>query len=65
LKLEIGENGRTPSSPSLDRIVPSLGYVPGNVVVVSWKVNRIKCDASVDDLRKIADFYEKLCGGRN
>ena len=29
---------RTDNSPSLDRIIPSLGYVPGNVKVISWKL---------------------------
>ena len=47
-------------SASLDRIVPAIGYVKGNVVVVSWRVNRIKCDASLDDLRKITAFYSRL-----
>ena len=63
LKSGRGLGGRLPSSPSLDRIVASLGYTKGNVIVVSWKANKIKSDASVDDLRKIADFYEKLGKG--
>lgn len=54
--------GRGPhdGSPSLDRIRPELGYVPGNVIVVSWRVNRTRYDASVKELRLIADFYERL-----
>ena len=31
--------GRTWRSPSIDRIVPELGYVHGNVRVVCWGVN--------------------------
>ena len=29
-------------SPTLDRIIPSAGYVRGNVVVISWLANKIK-----------------------
>lgn len=49
-----------PNSPSLDRIDNTLGYVPGNVVVVSYRANRIKCDATVNDLEAVADFYRRL-----
>lgn len=46
--------------PSVDRIVPALGYVKGNVVVISYRANRIKNDATVDELDKIASFYRNL-----
>lgn len=48
----------TDASPSLDRKVPLDGYVPGNVVVVSLKANRIKSDSSLEELRQLVDFYE-------
>jgi hypothetical protein len=32
--------------------------VPGNIVVVSLKANRIKSDATLDELRQLVDFYE-------
>ena len=44
-----------PNSPSLDRVDNSLGYVQGNVQVISWQANRMKCDASIDELLKFAD----------
>jgi hypothetical protein len=47
-------------SPSVDRIDPNGGYVKGNVVVVSYRANLIKTNASVDELCKIADYYRKL-----
>lgn len=43
-----------PNSPSLDRLDPSKGYVRGNVAVISHRANRIKQDASPDELRLIA-----------
>mgnify|MGYP006166398807 FL=1 len=36
------------------------GYVKDNIIVVSMRANRIKSDATVDEIRKVADFYEKL-----
>jgi hypothetical protein len=60
IKLErSGGLGRLDSSPSVDRIIPSLGYVKGNVVVISYRANRIKNDATLEELRKITLFYEK------
>lgn len=53
----IGRKGGCDSSPSLDRIIPDLGYVPGNIVVVSRRANRIKTDATVEELEAVADFY--------
>lgn len=50
------------NSPSVDRIIPALGYVRGNVVVVSYRANALKRDASVDELCKLADFYKHLLG---
>jgi len=50
----------SPNSPTLDRVIPSLGYVKGNVMVISRKANTIKNDATPQELRRIADFYGKL-----
>jgi hypothetical protein len=48
--------------PSLDKIVPSKGYVPGNVIVVSLRANTIKSDASIDELAAVARYYETFHG---
>jgi hypothetical protein len=53
-----GDGKRSWNSPSIDRIIPEKGYVKGNVIVVSWRVNRIKCDATIEELRTISNFYE-------
>lgn len=45
-------------SPALDRITPSLGYVEGNVVYLSARANRIKYDATVEELRQVLKFVE-------
>lgn len=58
IKLCQGTRQEHDASPSLDRIRPELGYVKGNVVVISHKANRIKTDASPEELRKVADWLE-------
>lgn len=47
-------------SVSIDRIDNSKGYVKGNVVLVSFKANRIKSDATPDEIEKVAAFYKSL-----
>ena len=56
---------------SLDRILPDLGYVEGNVLVVSIRANVIKNNASVEEIFTVGNFYkailndkEDLGGGR-
>jgi hypothetical protein len=45
-------------SPSIDRIVPALGYVAGNVRIMSFRANRIRNNATLDDLRKLVLYLE-------
>lgn len=47
------------NSPSLDRIDPARGYVPGNVWVVSYKANRIKSNATLNELKIIVKNLNK------
>lgn len=49
-----------PNSMSLDRINNDLGYVPGNVVVVSYRANVLKKDASVEELEALTKYYKKV-----
>lgn len=59
LGIEISLDGtQRDNSPSLDRIMPPMGYVKGNVMVISNRANRIKNNASAHELRAIADFLE-------
>jgi hypothetical protein len=48
-----------PDTPTVDRIVPELGYVPGNIAVISFRANRIKCDATADELFKVASWISQ------
>ena len=60
IALETGDGKIQKNSPTLDRIIPSNGYVKGNVIVVSNLANTIKTDATTEQIRMVADFYEKL-----
>lgn len=53
------KSGPLPDSPSFDRVDPTKGYVKGNVIVVSLQANRIKSNATIDELCKVASFYSK------
>ena len=57
VKLEYGGAGqRRRTAASLDRIVPELGYVKGNVQVLSMLANRMKSNV-VLDLRIMFPLY--------
>lgn len=45
---------RCAGSPSLDRVQPDLGYVPGNVRVISNKANTLKSDKGLEALQRLA-----------
>jgi len=49
-----GEQHR--QTPSLDRVVPELGYIKGNVVFISLWANMIKSDATDKELYAVADW---------
>ena len=57
IELRVGGRGFTDCSPTVDRIDNSKGYVVGNVLVVSWRANRIKADATAEELSQVAAFY--------
>lgn len=46
------------NSPSLDRLVPGLGYVRGNVAVMSARANRIKDSGTAHEHRLIAEWMD-------
>ena len=46
--------------PSLDRIIPSKGYTPDNVIVVSHKANTIKNNATLEEIEKVLNFYKEV-----
>ena len=52
-------------APSLDRIVPGLGYVLENVLVCCYRCNAIKNNATPQELRTLAEAVDRLVRDRN
>ena len=46
-------------SPALDRIIPELGYVPGNVWVISHWANMLKQNIAIDGLKVLLHKMEQ------
>jgi hypothetical protein len=58
-RLERGSaKGETDTSPTIDRLVPALGYAPGNIRVISGRANRIKSNATVAEVRALLAWME-------
>jgi hypothetical protein len=57
-KFEIG-NHKT--CASIDRINANLGYVKGNIQIISNKANMIKGDASLEEIEKLYIWYKSSC----
>lgn len=47
-------------SISFDRIDSTKGYSIDNIVVVSYRANKLKSNATLDEMRKIVTFYENI-----
>jgi hypothetical protein len=62
MSLAVNSGKLGPCSPSLDRIKPELGYVPGNIQVLSARANVMKNDATPEQLLAFADWAYKTYG---
>jgi hypothetical protein len=60
IPLRVSPGVLTDNSPSIDRLVPKLGYVPGNIHIISNRANRIKTDAMSEELRLVADWIDRM-----
>lgn len=59
IPIEIGVEGcGSHRSAQLDRVIPELGYIKGNVNYISGRANRIKYDASLAELKQIVYWLE-------
>lgn len=62
IRLERGSGRTTDASPTLDRLDPSLGYVPGNVSVISLKANRMKSNGTLEEIEALAAWMRTKKG---
>jgi len=60
IELRHGTSASRDHSPSLDRIVPALGYVPGNIIVMSKRANTLKSNGTLEEHRKLVEWMETL-----
>ena len=54
-----GQAGDKDTSPSLDKFVPELGYVPGNVFWISGLANKIKSKYTTSQLSLVTNWMQK------
>ena len=55
-----GHDTKNYNSPSLDRIIPSKGYVKGNIQIVSALANGIMSNATPEQVIKVGQYFKKL-----
>lgn len=56
VELEWGGKKNDPYLPSLDRTVPELEYVKGNVVIMSARANTLKNDGTVAEFEALLAY---------
>ena len=58
--ITIGNSGYgSHRSGHLDRLNPLLGYIKGNVCYISGRANRIKYDATIEELEQIIEYMKR------
>jgi hypothetical protein len=58
IKMEYSDGYMADNSPSIDRIVPELGYVKNNIIIISNRANRIKNNASLEEIQKLYNWLK-------
>jgi hypothetical protein len=63
IELSVNEGGTLhDASPTLDKVIPALGYVPGNIAVISWRANRLKNNGTLEELEALVEWMRKQKG---
>lgn len=64
IPISVGDGKHHDGSPTIDRIDNDRGYVKDNVMVISFRANSLKRNASLDEMKKLYEFYSALKGIR-
>ena len=59
IKLEVGRGGHSGNSPTMDRYDSDLGYVKGNVWIISFLANVMKNEATLEQAKLLVENWEK------
>jgi len=67
VRLQYGINHNTeetkwkkhPDRASFDKLVPKLGYIPGNVFIISLEANRLKSNATVEQIESLLKYMKR------
>ena len=59
-----GKGSASSNSPTLDRIIPSLGYIKRNVWVISKKANVMKNNSTLLEFERVAKNWRKMHDAR-
>ena len=62
INLRVNAGGKVPTdnSPTLDRIHPKIGYIKGNIIVISALANRIKSSANHRQILSVGRWLKGL-----
>ena len=55
---ENGKGGYKDNSPSIDKFIPFLGYIKGNVTIISFKANLLKRDGTLEEIGKLYEWMK-------
>ena len=62
IELKVNAGGKVPTdnSPTLDRIHPKIGYIKGNIIVISSLANKIKSSANYRQILSVGRWLKGL-----
>lgn len=63
IEIKYGLTKCSNNSPTIDKFIPSKGYVPGNVELISMKANRLKSDATIKEIGNIYRWLKRKLAG--
>ena len=60
IPLKFNKNQFQDNSYTIDRIDNNKGYELGNIIIISYRANRMKNNGTIEELKLIQEFYQDL-----